>query len=1253
LVGATGTNTGNGITIDTNGHLYIVGGINQDSGAVEFVNGLQPTIPNVLDKSIAYITQYNQAGLVAQRTACISLDSGALRPDGSSCAPTGDDYVVANKVVVATDNRIYVLGIYKGCDLVLYDDTGGVVITTNSAFSAMNNQKVFLASYDSTLKPLSCHIFCTENNENGYAEDIARAEDPNDGTVRVYMCADFNGDFINVEKFGSGSSPNPTYNPIATQDMFAYDIFLAQIVVSNDYYEKAVTIGGPGNDFSSELSTGYLGMYESTDLFMTGAFEDSISFNHSSSGLMTKYSNGFFDLFACKMPGFDITTQDPCVAGGPWNEQALSMTDDGKFVGGFVNEGAQFDTNGVVYTVPSGPYPINLYTNYGAGARTEMAFIAQPNYASGDWYSVDTVVQDSFDTQTNTMASSVCGDFMASFGRGMHGGVFNLPPDYYMNGIHLFNGSISGDAKHVYYSTLMKWASNGTNAVHVWSYDFWPTTRPPFGNTHHIGANYIEDMEYNIKGDGDPLIPVDVGSGSTDFLFTGRFGDTITVPTSSGQMEFRGNTTTPYLHGGAGMFLGGMHEIGPLAWDTISVCRTDTVRLPIILDTLLPPSVLALIDTNSIYYTGPGILDSINRIFSPTTYGGFHHIQGHYDYFGCNVSSLALVIMVHDDPFPIQPLTVNNNMAEGMAVAAKSPGIKADFGDYPLYFNAGFYQDTIQFEKHDGSYITLVSNAGIESGYVVCYDPCGAVWATNFQCSGVGGYVENIVLGKNGDLYVCGAVDGPLDIQNSKGYASPIFPLNIGSMNMMTTNFPEKGFVAKLEQLTGKVDWVYLGGDVSTESSRFHGLAIDSVYLGVIGEFSGNISGNFGGGPVMHTSIGGEDVFYMYLDTTGTSYDAAFFGTVDDDHGDAIDLGADLQPGSLPDDMEFLLTGYLEAGSGLGNTVNHNFGVGPTGALGSGNGHELFTAIGHMFPSFGLLSENALKVYAGAGDDEGFDIIYTDPETHSHSPNTAMVCGRFEDAIFIPGTSTTYSTSGTTDFDGFVMGMNNSLIANWFSPEGTAINADECVHALTMLGDSVFATGQIMGNSTGTLTAGASFAPFRVGLYVTQFSTSGTQHSIDFAIPSAAGINSSTDISVIDTSLLTTGFLGIPNADYVVFNDTIWPNSNGTNHEVFIARTNMNGSLYFKHRRIDQRDVSIDGLFHVFPNPNRGGFTVSFESEISGKLSIISLNGQFIHQEVLGEVDRVNIELNLPPGIYYIQVNSDLHSETQSVIILD
>jgi hypothetical protein len=306
-----------------------------------------------------------------------------------------------------------------------------------------------------------------------------------------------------------------------------------------------------------------------------------------------------------------------------------------------------------------------------------------------------------------------------------------------------------------------------------------------------------------------------------------------------------------------------------------------------------------------------------------------------------------------------------------------------------------------------------------------------------------------------------------------------------------------------------------------------------------------------------------------------------------------------------------------------------------------------------MFPSFGLLSENALKVYAGAGDDEGFDIIYTDPETHSHSPNTAIVCGRFEDAIFIPGTSTTYSTFGTTDFDGFVMGMNNSLNANWFSPEGTTINADECVHALTMLGDSVFATGQIQGTSTDSLTSGMSFATGYVGLYVTQFSPAGNHHSIDFGDPGGAGVNSSTDICIIDTSLLTTGFIGVVNSQYVLFNDSIWANSNGSNHEVFIARTNMNNSVYFKHKNVDNRNQELGGLFNVFPNPNNGGFTISFNEEISGSLNMYNLNGQCVRSQMLDKVDNVILELELPPGIYYLQVQSSLYSESQPIIILE
>ncbi len=442
LTGATGTITGNGITVDTVQYTYVVGGIKIDGPSVEFMPNHQPTLPISSAQAMAYITRNTINGFVPDQSAFITVDTGGVKPDLSSCGlNNSDNYVVANKVVLANNNRIYVLGVFKGCNLMLHDKFGTPTLSTNSIFSGFTNQKVFVATYDSNFTPVACHIFCTETGIDAYAVDIARGISSLDGRLKLFMVSDFETDFINVESFGAVLPPNAAFNPMATIDPNSYDILLAQFDVLNEQYEKAVVLGGIEDDHSGELASGFLGMYNSQDLYLTGAFEGVITFVHPINGTTVLVSSGNFDAFACRIPGFDINFQEPAVIGGPWNEMGLSLTDNGRFCGGYISRDAVFDMDGgnlQYYTTPPNPdWTPFSGANYSPGDKKEHAFIAQPNYSLGIWVSIDTIVDDTFDTQTTELASGNCNDFMSAISRGMHPGVMGLPHEYFLD-IHLF-----------------------------------------------------------------------------------------------------------------------------------------------------------------------------------------------------------------------------------------------------------------------------------------------------------------------------------------------------------------------------------------------------------------------------------------------------------------------------------------------------------------------------------------------------------------------------------------------------------------------------------------------------------------------------------------------------------------------------------------------------------------------------------------------------------------------------------------------
>ena len=78
------------------------------------------------------------------------------------------------------------------------------------------------------------------------------------------------------------------------------------------------------------MAAGYLGWYNTEpDLFLSGAFQDSIIFYPPGGGAVPFVSAGDYDIFAVRFPLFDITKQDAVTAGGPHRDQALAISDNG------------------------------------------------------------------------------------------------------------------------------------------------------------------------------------------------------------------------------------------------------------------------------------------------------------------------------------------------------------------------------------------------------------------------------------------------------------------------------------------------------------------------------------------------------------------------------------------------------------------------------------------------------------------------------------------------------------------------------------------------------------------------------------------------------------------------------------------------------------------------------------------------------------------------------------------------------------
>jgi len=462
--------------------------------------------------------------------------------------------------------------------------------------------------------------------------------------------------------------------------------------------------------------------------------------------------------------------------------------------------------------------------------------------------------------------------------------------------------------------------------------------------------------------------------------------------------------------------------------------------------------------------------------------------------------------------------------------------------------------------------------------------------------------------------------------------------------------YSEKGFIARLNGLTGQVEWIFLGGDVSTEVNRFHGLSLQDSTLGAIGEFDGSYTASYNTLSPLLSAGSSEDVIYLFIDTLGLPLECNYFGTDDDDHGDAIDITyIDYGGDGYISDLEFYLTGDLDAGTG--NVITNTFTLSPPTLL-NGAGIDLFMARGTYQPATGNIVERELITVYGFENDHGMDIMATDPMLNGNGPNDIMVCGKFEDTLRFSDPIWINTSNTPINYDGFVISTALDFKHNWATAEGTIVNTNESVDALFMYDDNVFATGKFEGTPPTPLLAGLSQVPSRTGIFTTQFSPGGVLVANEEATPIPGGVNEGTDICLIDTTLLSTGYIGIGLNGVINFNNVVQATTG--NNEVFIARTDAVANSYYKNLNSPKgEEIDFEKSVVLFPNPNEGSFTLKFSDEFSGKIAIVNRLGQIILRKEVNNQAQVHVTSSLSTGIYFVSVIGNGINEIMPMVILE
>lgn len=401
------------------------------------------------------------------------------------------------------------------------------------------------------------------------------------------------------------------------------------------------------------------------------------------------------------------------------------------------------------------------------------------------------------------------------------------------------------------------------------------------------------------------------------------------------------------------------------------------------------------------------------------------------------------------------------------------------------------------------------------------------------------------------------------------------------------------GFIAKFDT-SGVLNWsTYVGGN---GSDKFVSADIDPdnrlVLLADSRDFGmplQNLSGAYN-----DPHNGGADAYIARFNTSDALTWSTYFGSIGTDWPQAI---------STDDASNLYITGatFPSIGSPLGSSTgcntpptNGGFPLCDAGTYFDSTLHQL--ALGEVFISKFNSSGQVVwsTLYSGEAAEQGFDIhatqggnVYVVGETRSPDFYT------FNNGTFYyQNTIGGYNSTNPAIFDGFVLNFNST---------GALIHA-------------TYYGGQ-EGNVPET---GADKVYTVTDFFESTLYFGGLSRSADF--PHAC-----------------------PSTTTYCFPD---PNKN---EEAFIVKwaTGYVG--------IDERGNSNNMELEVYPNPTDGELTIEWKGEFSGvaELTIFDMLGKQVVNQQVSSCDecRVDLSLNLQPGVYQVQITSKNKRSTQKIVI--
>ena len=97
------------------------------------------------------------------------------------------------------------------------------------------------------------------------------------------------------------------------------------------------------------------------------------------------------------------------------------------------------------------------------------------------------------------------------------------------------------------------------------------------------------------------------------------------------------------------------------------------------------------------------------------------------------------------------------------------------------------------------------------------------------------------------------------------------------------------------------------------------------------------------------------------------------------------------------------------------------------------------------------------------------------------------------------------------------------------------------------------------------------------------------------------------------------------------------------------SRRDIGAFPYIAWVGVDELDKAES--INLYPNPNSGAFNLSFAELTSGLVQVIDISGKVVFEDQIEMIDKMNLDINLKPGIYLLQVSEESGTKSAKFVV--